>query len=132
MVEKRIYFHDTDAGGVVYYANYLKYMEEARVNFFQEHGLSEIQVEGTPVFFPVSRCVISYHKPAYYGETIQCTALPTKVSAARIIFTQQVIQPKTKAVLVEAEVTLACVNAKTFRPMRLPETVQKKIYSCFP
>ena len=123
-MQKRIYYHDTDAGGVVYYSNYLKYMEEARIDFFHKHGLDETSLNGKPVFFPVRQCNITYHKPAVYGDTIQCSAEISKITPARIIFSQQVTNNKTSELLVEAEVTLACVSAKDFKPIRLPENIK--------
>jgi tol-pal system-associated acyl-CoA thioesterase len=128
-MEKRIYYHDTDAGGVVYYANYLKYMEEARVDFFHKNGLSEKAIANYPVFFPVRSCVITYNKPAWHGDTIQCTADIKKITPAKIIFQQHIIHKQTKNILVEAEVTLACVDAKDFKPMRIPEDVRTKLLS---
>ena len=126
-MEKRIYYHDSDAGGVVYYANYLKYMEEARIEFFQKRGLSETCLNDQKVFFPVRRCTVTYFKPAYYGDTIRCSAQVTQTTAARIVFLQRVTDKKTGDLLTQAEITLACVNAETFRPIRLPEDIQKQL-----
>lgn len=123
-MKKRIYYHDSDAGGVVYYANYLKYMEEARIDFFKDHGLSDREVNGQAVFFPVRQCNITYHKPAIYGDTISCNAEIIKISPARIIFSQKVTNSKTSELLVEAEITLACVGAEDFKPIRLPATIK--------
>ncbi len=128
-MEKRIYYHDTDAGGVVYYANYLAYMEEARIDFFHDHALSETTLADQPVFFPVHTCTIRYHRPAFYGDMITCNAMIKKISPAKIIFLQQVINQKSQQLLVEAEITLACVHAKNFRPMRIPDDVSKKLMS---
>jgi len=122
-MKKRIYYHDSDAGGVVYYANYLKYMEEARIEFFISRGLSESEVMGQPVFFPVRQCDITYHKPALYGSTIECDATVIKATAARIVFHQRVTDHAGGTLLTEATVTLACVDAKTFRPIRIPDEI---------
>lgn len=124
-MKKRIYYHDSDAGGVVYYANYLKYMEEARIEFFAQLGLCENNLNGNSVFFPVRHCDITYHKPALYGSTIECDAAVLKATAARIVFHQQVTDHPTGRLLSEARITLACVDAQTFRPIRIPESVQK-------
>ena len=126
-MKKNIYYHDTDAGGVVYYANYLKYMEEARIDFFHDRGLQENTAAGRQVFFPVRRCDITYHKPAFYGETISCTAEVKQTPPARIIFIQKVINDKTQETLAEAEITLACVSAEDFRPIRIPEEVRRQL-----
>jgi len=126
-MKKYVYYHDTDAGGVVYYANYLKYMEEARIDFFREKGLKENSLNGRPVFFPVRQCNITYHKPAFYGETISCSAEVTQATPARIVFLQKITNAKTRETLVEAEVTLACVSADDFRPIRIPEEIRNII-----
>lgn len=123
-MEKQIYYHDSDAGGVVYYANYLKYMEEARIDLFRQKGLSESNVNGQQVFFPVRQCNISYHKPAYYGEKIECNAVVTKITPARIIFHQEVKNTETGELLVEAEITLACVSAATFKPQKISPDIK--------
>lgn len=126
-MKKTIYYHDTDAGGVVYYANYLRYMEEARIDFFHEKGIREDSIAGTAVFFPVRHCAITYTKPACYGDTISCNAEIKKTSPARIIFLQKVINTLTKETLAEAEITLACVNAENFRPIRIPEEILEQL-----
>ena len=126
-MEKQIFYHDTDAGGVVYYANYLKYMEEARVEFFQKKGLSETKINEIPVFYPVRQCLITYHKPAVYGDIIQCSAGIKKITPARIIFDQRVTNKKTRECLVEAEITLACVSATDFSIMRIPGQVMEAL-----
>ena len=124
-MEKHIYYHDSDAGGVVYYANYLKYMEEARVNLLNNCGFSESHVNGKPVFFPVRQCNITYHKPAFYGETIVCSAEIKKVSPAKLVFHQTVTHKETRELLAEADITLACVNASDFRPIRIPKNMRE-------
>ncbi|MEW5895175.1 MAG: thioesterase family protein [Candidatus Omnitrophota bacterium] len=129
-MEKQIFYHDTDAGGVVYYANYLKYMEEARVEFFRQKNLSETAIDGQAVFYPVRQCVITYHKPALYGERIICSATVKKITPARIIFDQKVTNAKTGELLVDAGITLACVRADNFQLMRIPESVLKQLTTC--
>lgn len=123
-MKKRIYYHDSDAGGVVYYANYLKYMEEARTDFLVLHGFNETEIDGKPIFFPVRQCNVTYHKPAFYGDTIHCSAEISKTTPARIIFSQKITNVKTSELLVEAEVTLACVSANNFKPVRLPKDIR--------
>jgi len=125
MIKKTIYYHDTDAGGVVYYANYLKFMEEARVEFFHEKGFSENSAGGRPVFFPVHRCDIVYHQPVRHGDTVLCTARVKDITPAKIVFQQTVLHHAAKTLLVEAEVTLACVSASDFKLMRIPEDIRQ-------
>ena len=69
-------------------------------------------------------CDISYHKPAYYGSSIECTAEVKKITPARIIFEQRVTDIETQELLVEAQITLACVSAVDFKPIRLSKDIQ--------
>lgn len=76
MTEKRIYYHDTDAGGVVYYANYLKYLEEDRTEFLEKRGLSIKEMHENQFFYAVRTCSINYKSPARYGDVIICEINP--------------------------------------------------------
>ncbi len=124
-MKRRIYYHDTDAGGVVYYANYLKFMEEARIEFFTQRGLSVTEHNGKVLFYPVKECSIQYKKPARFADEIECGAQVIDLSKATITFLQQVKNAQTGLVLVEAKVTLVCVNEQ-FRPMPIPEDVRRQ------
>ena len=73
-MEKRIYYHDTDAGGVVYYGNYLKYLEEARTEILEKKGLSVLELNRQGYLFAVRKCTITYRSPARYADTPLCNA----------------------------------------------------------
>lgn len=122
-MEKRIYFHDTDSGGVVYYANYLKYLEEARTEFLEKRGWSVAELHEKGFFYAVRSCNIIYRSPARYGDTILCDAVLKTLTAAQMIFSQKVVEAKTGRLIVEAEVALVSLD-KNFRPIAIPEELR--------
>ncbi len=122
-MEKRIYYHDTDAGGVVYYGNYLKYLEEARTEYLENKGLSVSQLREQGFLYAVRKCSITYRSPARYGETLLCSAKLKKISAAQMIFDQTIHEKKTGRLVVEAEVTLVSLD-QNFKPIQIPEDLK--------
>ena|SRR3990167_5780104 len=127
-MEKRIYYYDTDAGGVVYYGNYLKYLEEARTEFLEKTGLSVKSFHARGLLYAVRECHISYRSPARYGDTIISDAKLKKVTAAQLVFNQTIHDKKTKRLLVEAEVSLVCLN-QAFKPTQIPEDLKTTLQS---
>src|SRR3990167_1347148 len=125
-MEKRIYYHDTDAGGVVYYGNYLKYLEESRTEFLEKKGLSVAQLHQLGFFYAVRKCSITYKSPALYGDTIVCEARLKEITPARLIFEQTIHDKASGRLLVEAQVDLASL-AKDFKPTPIPEAVKAKL-----
>ena len=125
-MEKRIYFHDTDAGGIVYYGNYLKYLEEARTELLEKKGLSVVSFYERGLLYAVSKCSITYRSPARYGETLLCKAILKEATAVKLIFDQTIHEKKTGRLVVEAEVTLVCLN-KEFRPTAIPDDLKAQL-----
>ena len=125
-MEKRIYYHDTDAGGVVYYANYLKYLEEARTEFLQKKGLSVALFQEKGFLYAVRKCSIIYRSPARYGDIILCDAHLKKTTAVQMIFEQKIFEKETQRLLVEAEVSLVSLD-KDFKPVPIPEDLKLKM-----
>ena len=125
-METRIYYHDTDAGGVVYYANYLKYLEEARTEYLEQKGLSIKSLREQGFLYAVRKCNVTYLAPARYGDTLICDAKLTKVTAAQMIFEQSIRHKDSKELLVEAEIILVSLNAQ-FKPAPIPETVKSRL-----
>jgi len=118
-IKIKIYYEDTDAGGVVYYANYLRYLERARTEFLLDRSISVAELHGQGVFFAVVHVDIAYKKPALLGDTIEITTEVTELKNATITVKNQVF--KDTSLLVEAYVTIACIN-KEGKPQRLPES----------
>ncbi len=123
MIEKQIYYHDTDAGGVVYYGNYLKYLEEARTAYFESRGLGIRPFLARGLLYAVRSCNIQYKAPARYGDIITAEARVVSLTGASIVFAQTVRNRESGRVLVEAEVVLVCLN-KAFRPCPLPADIR--------
>jgi acyl-CoA thioester hydrolase len=121
----RVYWEDTDGGGVVFYANYLKYMERARTEWLRSLGHAQSELADKHGFvFAVVEVKLSYRKPARLDDELDITCVPIPEGRVSLRF-QQTIR-RGDAVLVEGEVRVACVDAKTFRPRGLPEFITFK------
>ena len=118
-MEKRIYYHDTDAGGIVYYGQYLCYLEEARTEFLENRGLSVELFKERGFLYVVRQCNVSYRSPARYGDTLLCDAKLKKMGASQLIFDQTIHDKKDGRLIVEAEVSLVCLN-KNLNPPPFP------------
>lgn len=125
-MEKRIYYHDTDAGGVVYYGRYLAFLEESRTELLDATGLTVKELNDRGYLFAVRKCTITYKAPARYGDVIICAAKVIKMTAAQLIFEQTIHHKETNQLLVEAEVALACLSIE-FKPKELPEDLRAKL-----
>ncbi|MBF0122056.1 MAG: YbgC/FadM family acyl-CoA thioesterase [Candidatus Omnitrophica bacterium] len=125
-MDKKIYYHDTDAGGVVYYANYLKYLEEARTEYLESRGENVPKFIEQGFFFAVRSCNVIYKSPARYGETISADANVKKVTGTQIFFHQRILNKATEQVMVEAEVSLVCLTLD-FKPRAIPDGLREKL-----
>ena len=122
----RVYYEDTDAGGVVYYANYLKFMERARTEWLAALGFPLAPFELTHgVTFVVHRMEIEYQAPARLGDSLDATLELIELGRARMVALQQV--RRGTSVLAEARVTLACVERSSFRPARIPAELHGRL-----
>jgi acyl-CoA thioester hydrolase len=115
----RVYYEDTDAGGVVYYANYLKFMERARTEWLRALGFEQDALRKQGYVFAVRRACADYHRPARFNECLQVSSRLLRVGRASLDFNQLVLRPDGAAVC-EARVGVACLNSDTFRPRALP------------
>ncbi len=123
-IKKKIYYHDTDCGGVVYYANYLKYFEEARTEFLADKNIDISNLSNQGILFVVKEVNISYKKPACYGQIIDIQTELNKVKTASLLFFQTI---KLKELtLVSAETKLACIN-KEFKAWMIPKKTSIKL-----
>jgi acyl-CoA thioester hydrolase len=120
-IKIKIYYDDTDAGGVVYYANYLRYMERARTEFLADHGISVAEHHNSGYYFVVTHVDIHYKRPARLGEVIDVTSEVEEVKKASMTIRNCVYREET--LLVEALVTFACIDSDG-RPKRLPESFE--------
>ena len=115
----RVYYEDTDMAGVVYYANYLRFLERARTEWLAALGFELATVEREHgIAFVVHHVDIRYHQPARLGDRLDVTATLEELGRARMLMQQDVRRgPQT---LVEARVTLACLDRFNWRPARIP------------
>jgi len=123
-IEKNIYYHDTDCGGVVYYANYLKYMEEARTEYLLTRGVELPRLAEKNIWFVVARVEIDYKAPAHYQERLKVSARVEEVRLSTVKFFQEV--KKDGALLAKATTLLVCVG-KDFKPVSVPEEIRKAL-----
>lgn len=115
----RVYYEDTDAGGVVYYANYLKYLERCRSEWLRHLGFDQRALAEDPgVVFVVAGVQVEYKRPARYDDHLMVSASIREHSKARLTFVQQV--HRGDELLVDAIVRVACVDVATFKPTGLP------------
>jgi acyl-CoA thioester hydrolase len=125
-LEKRIFYHDTDAGGIVYYGQYLCYLEEARTEFLENRGLSVELFKERGFLYVVRQCNVSYRSPARYGDRILCDAKLKKMGASQLIFEQTINDKKDGRLMVEAEVSLVCLNMD-FKPTVIPDDLRERL-----
>jgi len=122
----RVYYEDTDSGGVVYYANYLRFLERARTEWLRAKGFDQTVLEREyGVVFVVTALSIEYRRPARFDDMLAVTVEPAEVGASRIILLQRVVRGAEE--IVAASVRLGCVNTVTFRPVRIPGPVAGKM-----
>ena len=130
----RIYYEDTDVGGVVYYANYLRYVERARTEWLRAAGfeLDAIQRDMKAVFV-VRRVEADYLAPALLGNLITVTAEPLEVGASRLIIRQRVTRSRENndELLFAAMVTLAFIASDLSGPIRMPPAMRAAMKSTF-
>ena len=121
----RVYIEDTDAGGIVYYVNYLKYLERARTELMRTFGLERAAVSDAGWNFVVSDVSLSYKEPARLDDQLHATAVISAVGGATINFHQTVRRDDT--LLVAGDIQIACVDRGTGRPTRLDAALRKQI-----
>lgn len=115
----RVYWEDTDAGGIVYYANYLKYFERARTEWLRAIGVDQRALrERDGAIFVVSEAALRYHRPARLDDLLQVTVAVREAARASLTLEQRALRGT--ELLAEGEVRIACVDAPTLRPRRIP------------
>lgn len=121
-----VYYEDTDLSGFVYHANYLRYMERGRTEFFRLSGISKMAglEEEEPTAWAIRSIQVDYHRPARLDDVIQVRTTLMALSGARLKVIQRVTLDET--VLVEGRVE-ACITTLTGKPRRLPKNVQQTL-----
>ena len=126
----KVYYEDTDAGGIVYYANYLKYLERARTEALSSIGLSNLQIRDKfGAFIIVKSCNIDYKKPGYLEDELSIRSFIKSVTKTSFIMNQ--IITKNQNTIVEAKIHLVFVNEKG-KPVKVPDLIFEnfKPYFC--
>jgi acyl-CoA thioester hydrolase len=127
-MEVRIYYDDTDAGGVVYHANYLRYLERGRTEFLRDRGLSVQAMHEQGIIFPVVAIEINYRSPARLDDLLEVETSIVAVKNSSFVAAQKVSRKSDGKLLVEARVTLACVGEE-MRAQRMPADLRQLLVS---
>ncbi|MDQ7051287.1 MAG: YbgC/FadM family acyl-CoA thioesterase [Enterobacterales bacterium] len=128
----RVYYEDTDAGGVVYYANYLKFYERARSEWLNQLKINQTQLLDQGIAFVVTRAEVDYLRPARLNQSLLVTSCIDKVTAATVSFEQKLWlcdqnHLNKRELLNQASIKVACLKLNTFLPCRLPALVKEEL-----
>jgi acyl-CoA thioester hydrolase len=122
----RVYWEDTDAGGIVYYANYLKFFERARTEWLRSLGVEQQSMrEDSGAMFIVSRTALRYLRPARLDDLLEVTVSVRDAARVSLCLEHQALRGT--ELLAEGEIRIACVDAPTLRPRRIPDDVLKRL-----
>jgi 4-hydroxybenzoyl-CoA thioesterase len=117
----RVYVEDTDAGGIVFYVNYLKYMERARTEFMRAKGFAKNEIMNDALMFVVSELKTKYLRSARLDEQLFVTATVIAAAKVSIVFEQRVYRDQ--ELLCDAQVKVACVDRVSLKPKRIPQAL---------
>lgn len=117
----RVYIEDTDAGGIVYYVNYLKYMERARTEFMRAQGFDKRFIFTADLMFVVHSVEVQYLRPARLDDELQVTAEIVENGAAQLLFEQRILRAADE--VCSGRVRVACVDVTTLKPRRIPRNL---------
>jgi acyl-CoA thioester hydrolase len=121
----RVYFQDTDAGGVVYHASYVNFLERSRTEWLREHGHSNAGLmQELGVVFVVRSIKLDYFKPALLDDMLAVSTQLKEIGRSRVTLRQSVIRGDDQ--LVAAEVHLVCVAVDSFKPVSVPESLRQQ------
>jgi acyl-CoA thioester hydrolase len=127
--QARVYWEDTDAGGIVYYANYLRFLERARTEWLRARGVSQLALASDPgVVFSVVALEAQYRRPARLDDLLAISCEPAWEGGASIVFAQRIWrEPVDGELLLTASVRVACLDAGTLKPRRLPQVIVREL-----
>ena len=124
----RVYYEDTDAGGIVYYANFLKFFERARTEYLRHYGIEQDQWLANRVGFVVRRTEIDNLAPARFNQQLTVFSKITRMKKASLVFEQYVID-EAERLLCKGETLIACVNFDQMKPISIPKEIVEVIVS---
>ena len=117
----RVYIEDTDAGGIVYYVNYLKFMERARTEYLRSSGFGKQFIFNADLMFVVHAVSAQYFRPAKLDDELVATARVIKVGAAKLVMEQKIL--RSDELLCSGEVEVVCVSKQSMKPRRIPKEI---------
>lgn len=123
----RVYIEDTDAGGIVYYVNYLKFMERARTEWLRTLGFQHYTLLAEDFLFVVHRAEVDYRRPARIDDELVVTSAIEKAGRASLLFRQQVIRVADGEALADGLVKVACVSREKLLPRPMPDAVHAAV-----
>ncbi len=126
----RVYWEDTDAGGVVFYANYLKFFERARTEWLRSLGVSQhALLQDLGAMFVVSNTAVTYRAPARLDDELDVSVRVQRLGSASITVAQRATRHDNNGttLVAEGKVKVGCVDAGTFRPRRIPNVITEKL-----
>ncbi|MCU7916736.1 MAG: tol-pal system-associated acyl-CoA thioesterase [Candidatus Thiodiazotropha sp. (ex Epidulcina cf. delphinae)] len=124
----RVYYEDTDSGGLVYYANYLKFMERARTEWLRSIGFEQdrlLRQDG--IIFAVRQVEVGYHQPARFNDELEISSSLLQKGRASLTFHQEVVRPADAQLLCKGKIKIACVGMKNMRPLPIPKKLLLEI-----
>lgn len=122
----RVYYEDTDAGGVVYYANYLKFMERARTEWLRALGFEQNELlRQTGVVFAVRAAALEFIKPARFNDSVRVSVGIGKVGRVSMNVLQSIMRDS--EILCRGDIKIACLNAADFTPRRVPTELARRL-----
>lgn len=130
-MDVRIYYEDTDAAGVVYHANYLKFFERARTEYFREKGLLVAELARSGFVFPVVRMELSFLSPAQHDDLLGILTIPEHVGGSSFVMRQRIERKSDGKLLVDARVTLACISPR-LKARRIPSDIRRALEADVP
>jgi acyl-CoA thioester hydrolase len=125
-IDVKIYYEDTDCANVVYYANYLKYMERGRTEFLADHGYSVSELANQGTVFVVARVEIDYRSSARLGEALVVKTWISEMTRTSILFGTTMTDKASGRLIAEAQVRLVCVDANG-KIKRIPKELQERV-----
>lgn len=128
----RVYYEDTDAGGVVYHSKYLNFMERARSEWLRRLGFEQdVLRAGQNLLFTVRKVDIDYLKPAFFNELLEIHSRVTDERRVSLVF-EQIVYNRSSEMICRADVVIVCINANKMKPAAIPENILTELRQCQP
>jgi len=124
----RVYYEDTDAGGIVYHANYLRFFERSRTEWLRNLGFNQDWLRRERgLLFVVHDMTVRFHQPARFDDRLSVTCAMTQARGASMRFQQTILEADRQSLLCDAALTLACIDSQQFRPRPIPKTIRAEM-----